>query len=170
AGEWRALGGEAGLIGLTQVCEAAVQGENTARRLAVSSGSAERVACARAVRAVARAIELLEQPRVDAGLHPDQGAGGAGRRRALIVDDSPLSASLLGEVLERAGFDVRSIIDDLEAALAAVVEFEPDVVLADLQMPKCDSRELCARIKQTARARPPMVVVVTAMALEEVGT
>src|SRR5262245_55969918 len=104
--ELHALGGEAGLIGLAGVRVAAVEGENSARRLAVSSDGAERVSCARAVRAVARAVEALEPLRTDAGLSANQAERGTAKRRALIVDDSALSASLLREVLERAGFEV----------------------------------------------------------------
>lgn len=54
-------------------------------------------------------------------------------RRALVVEDEPLVASLLSEVLEAAGFQTQTAGS---AALArqAATEFDPDVALLDISL------------------------------------
>ncbi len=67
--------------------------------------------------------------------------------RALIVDDEPLArarmAALLGEC---AGLEVIGSIDDGEAALAALNELQPDVLLLDINMPGIDGVTLARRL------------------------
>jgi DNA-binding response OmpR family regulator len=51
--------------------------------------------------------------------------------------------------MKQAGFEVRAV-DDGEAALAAIAQDPPDLVLLDVMMPKKDGYEVC----QTVRANP----------------
>lgn len=54
-------------------------------------------------------------------------------RRLLVVEDEPLTASLLAEVLESHGFEVQTAPDVLQAR-AAVRKFDPDVALIDISL------------------------------------
>lgn len=54
-------------------------------------------------------------------------------RRLLIVEDEPLMASLLAQVLTGAGFDVDTAADVLQAR-AAIRNFDPDAVLLDISL------------------------------------
>lgn len=54
-------------------------------------------------------------------------------RRLLIVEDEPLVASLLREVLENAGFTVRTATSALEATQVARA-FNPDVAVLDINL------------------------------------
>jgi len=58
----------------------------------------------------------------------------AAREKILIVDDDRDLVATLRLVLERAGYDVAEA-NDPEAALVAVEERRPDLVLLDLMMP-----------------------------------
>jgi DNA-binding NtrC family response regulator len=55
------------------------------------------------------------------------------RPRILVVDDDPVACELLREVFERQGFSVRCELGG-EAALAAMTEFRPEVVVSDIRM------------------------------------
>ncbi|MGN6738695.1 LytR/AlgR family response regulator transcription factor [Dyella sp.] len=76
--------------------------------------------------------------------------------RVLIADDEPLArmrlAALLGEC---EGVQVVGSVGDGEAALAAVAELAPDVLLLDINMPGLDGTALARRLG--ARARPQVV-------------
>jgi len=82
-----------------------------------------------------------------------------GRARALVVDDDPGVRYTLREILESEGLEVEEAVDGV-AALARLEPFAPDLVLADLRMPRMDGMELLRRIGTGPGA--PRVVLVTA--------
>jgi putative two-component system response regulator len=58
--------------------------------------------------------------------------------RILVVDDERVNVVLLERILEQDGYrNVRSVTDPAEAA-TLYDQFEPDLVLLDLHMPKLD--------------------------------
>src|SRR5947209_8232719 len=70
--------------------------------------------------------------------------------RILVVDDEPEIVDLLRSYLQRDGFDVDQAADG-EAALAVFGRLQPDLVILDLMLPKLNGREVCRRIRETAR-------------------
>lgn len=56
-----------------------------------------------------------------------------GTRRLLIVEDEPLMASLLAQVLTAAGFDI-DVAGDVLRARASIRSFDPDAVLLDISL------------------------------------
>ena len=54
-------------------------------------------------------------------------------RRLLVIDDDPLMAHLLREVLQRKGFEVTTARSAAEAR-DALIAFDPDIVLVDLEL------------------------------------
>jgi CheY-like chemotaxis protein len=80
------------------------------------------------------------------------------RPRILIVyPDSELRKNAPG-VLERAGYDVVSASDGLEALRTAIAQ-KPDVVIADAIMPKMDGRELCQLLKSQEKTAQIKVIL-----------
>lgn len=68
--------------------------------------------------------------------------------RILVVDDDEANIRLLCHVLEPQGYqNLRTTTDPLEA-LQIFAEFEPDLVLLDLRMPRMDGFELMARLRE----------------------
>jgi DNA-binding response OmpR family regulator len=67
--------------------------------------------------------------------------------RILICDDEPNIVVSLEFLMRQQGHEVR-VVGDGDAALAAVPEFDPDLVLLDLMLPGRDGYEVC----QTLRA------------------
>ncbi len=67
----------------------------------------------------------------------------------LVVDDEPNIVLSLEFLMKQAGCEVR-VAADGEAALAAIEERPPDIVLLDVMIPKRDGFDVC----QTIRANP----------------
>jgi CheY-like chemotaxis protein len=67
--------------------------------------------------------------------------------RLLLADDSITIQKVVELVLAEEDFEIRAVSNG-EDALAAVGAFRPDVVLADIEMPKINGYQLCERIKQ----------------------
>ena len=86
---------------------------------------------------------------------------GVNQIRILLVDDEPLIRAGLRMILDGSGgiTVVGEAGDGLDAA-ARVAELDPDVVLMDVRMPRCDGVEATRAIR--ARPNPPTVVMLTA--------
>jgi DNA-binding NarL/FixJ family response regulator len=85
----------------------------------------------------------------------------------LIVDDHTAFRAVARKLLARHGYEVVGEAGDGEAALAAVQELRPDVVLLDVQMPGIDGFEVAARLN--AAGSPPAIVMVSSRDGEDFG-
>lgn len=88
------------------------------------------------------------------------------RPRVLVVDDEELVRLVLARTLRLNGFDVFEARDGLEA-LARMPVAAPDLVLTDLNMPRCDGATLCAEIKRRHATAGVPVVIMTGGPLDE---
>jgi len=79
--------------------------------------------------------------------------------RILVVDDEASARTALGEFLRSEGHEVETAADGFKA-IARFAEFEPDLVLTDLNMPGIDGVELLGKLKEMNPELP--VVVMTA--------
>jgi CheY-like chemotaxis protein len=79
----------------------------------------------------------------------------------LVVDDRPDDASALCRLLTRSGHRVRVAYDG-EAALEAVIEDLPEVMLLDLELPKLDGCDVAAAARGVRWPRRPLIVALTA--------
>ncbi|AXK72782.1 response regulator [Lysobacter sp. TY2-98] len=66
--------------------------------------------------------------------------------RVLVVDDNVDAAESMGMVLDLLGIEHRVVFDGA-AALAAMAEFRPDIVLLDIGMPGMDGCEVARRVR-----------------------
>lgn len=67
--------------------------------------------------------------------------------RILVVDDEPEVAAYHSLILQEAGMSVRQLHDPA-GILDVLRQFNPDLVLADMYMPRCTGMELAAIIRQ----------------------
>ena len=74
-------------------------------------------------------------------------------RHVLVADDEPAVASLLSDLLTRAGAHVTTVGSG-DAALSSILTDKPDVVVADLRMPRLDGKRLLAELG----TRAPLLV------------
>ena len=79
------------------------------------------------------------------GAGPATGESLAGTR-VLLVDDEDMIRRPMARFLARRGAQVREASDGVQA-LERLAGFEPDVIVADLRMPKMDGAELFARLQ-----------------------
>ncbi|MCH7808934.1 MAG: response regulator, partial [Planctomycetes bacterium] len=84
----------------------------------------------------------------------------------LVADDNPTNRLIYKRTLEREGYDVREAADGA-AALAAIAESPPDVIIMDVMMPRVDGLECTRRLKADPATRDIPVIVVSAKAQEE---
>jgi len=66
--------------------------------------------------------------------------------RILVVDDEPAQRFVLRRIFERAGHEVADVGDGA-AALRAVRESPPDLVVTDMMMPVMSGNELIRRLR-----------------------
>ncbi len=66
--------------------------------------------------------------------------------RVLIAEDEAFTAIALVDTLERQGHLVRDAVDG-EAAIAALSDFHPDVLVTDLMMPNVDGAALIRHVR-----------------------
>ena len=84
-------------------------------------------------------------------------------RRVLLVDDSVSIRKFVGQMLERAGFEVLTATDGAEA-LRRLAESSVDAVITDLEMPRVSGYELIEDMRSRAATRVLPVVVLTTRA------
>jgi chemotaxis protein histidine kinase CheA/ActR/RegA family two-component response regulator len=78
----------------------------------------------------------------------------------LVVDDSLSQRRALEQLLIDAGYRVRTARDGIEAA-EMLVQFKPEVVLTDLEMPRMNGIELAAHIRTKENIRSLPVIMIT---------
>ena len=86
--------------------------------------------------------------------------------RVLVVDDALTVRELQRSILERAGYEVRTASDGLEA-LARLAESPVDLVLTDVEMPRMDGFALTEAIRAHQGLRNTAVLVLTSRAGDE---
>jgi putative two-component system response regulator len=84
------------------------------------------------------------------------------RPAILVVEDEPPNRELLVRMLSREGYRVDSVGDG-EAALAAIEQKGPDLVLLDVRLPAMSGFDVCRWIKQRPATRLTPVVLVTGL-------
>lgn len=81
----------------------------------------------------------------------------SGRAMVLIVDDERHIVDLLDDLFRDEGYQVRRAYDGL-AALAAIDREMPDLVIADVMMPRLDGLALYNRIRERSRELPVILM------------
>lgn len=84
------------------------------------------------------------------------------QKRIWVVDDDETASILAQEVLETAGFTVRTFLD-AATALAACDHDVPDLVVVDVIMPGMDGFEFCTRLRGLPQGREIPVLVTTSL-------
>jgi CheY-like chemotaxis protein len=81
-------------------------------------------------------------------------------KRILLVDDSRVTRELVKVYLIAKDVELVEAADGVEA-LERVRASPPDLVLADLRMPRLDGLGLCAALREDPRTRAVPVVILT---------
>jgi len=80
-------------------------------------------------------------------------------RVILIADDNPTAQRVMGDALRAAGYEVLAALDGIEAVATARAR-PPDLIMMDMQMPRCDGFMAIQRLRQLpACAATPIVAM-----------
>src|SRR5438105_4576258 len=90
------------------------------------------------------------------GMQRVEGREGAQATRVLVVDDEPHIVDFITLGLQRLGYEVRSAYEG-QQGLAAVQEWQPDVVILDVMLPGLDGLQVCRRGR--ARSAVPILLL-----------
>ena len=80
------------------------------------------------------------------------------RGNILVVDDEPTIGEVVSRYLERAGYSTRLAIDG-HAAMAAVEQCAPDLIVLDLMLPGIDGLEVMRRVRERARDHTAIILL-----------
>ena len=86
--------------------------------------------------------------------------------RVLIADDNEQNCELLEAYLDDGGIEIAMAFDGQET-IEKVAEFEPDLILLDIMMPRMSGYEVCQKLKSDSATRDIPILIVTA--LNEMG-
>lgn len=89
--------------------------------------------------------------------------------RILVVDDEAYVTHVLRQYLERDGYSVRTASNG-EQALEAATDFEPEVVITDVQMPRMNGQMLCEELVRRHSEAAPLLLVMTSRTDRELRT
>jgi two-component system, OmpR family, alkaline phosphatase synthesis response regulator PhoP len=70
-------------------------------------------------------------------------------RKILVVDDEPKISQLVGDYLERAGYEV-DVARDGKTALSRARTDKPDLIVLDLGLPQMDGLDLTRELRKTS--------------------
>jgi chemotaxis protein histidine kinase CheA len=84
----------------------------------------------------------------------------------MVVDDSLTVRKITGRLLERAGYRVAAAKDG-EDALEQIAAHRPDVVIADIEMPRMDGFELVRRLRADPDLAALPVIMITSRSAEK---
>ncbi len=90
----------------------------------------------------------------------------AERKTILVAEDSITSRILLKNILESAGYIVKTAVDGIEA-ITAIKSEGFDLVVSDVEMPRMNGFDLTARIRGDKKLEDLPVVLVTALETRE---
>ncbi len=88
------------------------------------------------------------------------------RRRVLVVDDNQDAATSLAMMLKIMGNDTRTAYDGLEAINVAS-QFEPDLVMLDIGMPRLNGYDAARRIREQPWGKDVVLVALTGWGQDE---
>jgi len=89
--------------------------------------------------------------------------------KILIVDDQKIHVLLLEEIFHASGYkNIRSTTDPLQA-VGLYQEFQPDLLILDLQMPQCDGFEVMKQLKAVKKDDYLPILVLSSQKGQEIN-
>lgn len=89
------------------------------------------------------------------------------KKRILVVDDEPEFTNLLKLSLESHGYYEVREENDAEGVRAAAREFDPDLVLLDIMMPRLEGNEVAAGLRADSVTRDVPIIFLTALVSQD---
>ncbi|MCA8987194.1 MAG: response regulator [Planctomycetaceae bacterium] len=84
------------------------------------------------------------------------------KSRILIADDNQQNRELVEAYLSDEDYEI-AMAEDGQQTMDQVRDFEPDLILLDIMMPKKSGFEVCQQLKKNAATQNILVLVITAL-------
>jgi len=98
-------------------------------------------------------------------MEPSSNAQSGHPKRILLVEDDDALANVYLMRLQAENFDVRRVSNG-EEALAAAVNYKPDLVLLDVMMPKVSGFDVLDILRNTPETANLKIIMLTALSQE----
>ncbi|MDD5432121.1 MAG: response regulator [Candidatus Omnitrophica bacterium] len=85
------------------------------------------------------------------------------KKRIFIVDDEPEIVKLITDLLEPAGFEVKSTTEPKQV-IYLIKSFKPNLILLDLLMPTLGGLEICEMLNKDSQTQGIPIIVISALA------
>ena len=85
--------------------------------------------------------------------------------KILVVDDDPLTATVIAKLLINSDYTVETTTDS-GGAFEKILDFRPDCIICDLMMPEVDGLNLLKRIREYADLKDVIFIMVSAKAYD----
>ena len=82
--------------------------------------------------------------------------------KVLIADDNQQNCELLEVYLADENYEIATAYDGQET-LSRVADFQPDLILLDIMMPKLSGYEVCQQLKSSEDSKDVLILMVTAL-------
>ncbi len=87
--------------------------------------------------------------------------------KLLMIEDEDLTASLVSKLLEDQGYVVK-VVRNPEAALDQALEYKPDLIISDIDMPRVSGFELARNFSRHVALQDTPVVLLTSLVTRDV--
>ena len=85
-------------------------------------------------------------------------------RKILIIEDNEQNMYMLSYLLESENYEIIKAMSGKTGILAAV-EYKPDIILLDIQIPEMDGYTVAARLRQIPELKETPIIAVTSYAM-----
>lgn len=92
--------------------------------------------------------------------------GSLKHKRILVVDDEEADRMLISAYLQRHGCQLFHAVDGLDGIEKARA-LQPDIILMDSQMPRCNGHDACKILSQDPRTRDIPIIFISGMTASE---
>lgn len=96
---------------------------------------------------------------------PQEPAASGAHKKILMVEDDDALANVYMTRLQAEGFDLKRVPNG-EDALAAALEYRPDLILLDVMMPKVSGFDVLDILRNTPETANMKIVMLTALSQE----
>lgn len=110
-------------------------------------------------------MSFMDQTPTPPAPQPQAPPAPSGNKKILFVEDDEALASVYTMRLEAEGFQVRRVPNG-EDALAAAMEYRPDLILLDVMMPKVSGFDVLDILRNTPETANMKIIMLTALSQE----
>jgi two-component system CheB/CheR fusion protein len=111
-------------------------------------------------------LPLLHDQPASTTPRPADAPSRAGSGRVLVVDDNADSAESMAMLLQISGFQTLTAFDGA-GALTAAADYQPDLVLLDLGLPKMSGFEVASRLRAIPGLEQVVLIAMTGYGQDE---